>query len=48
MTSSLPPTAHTTAQILLTGEGLRDEERHQNFSNTLNRLLELGTPAGNQ
>ena len=35
--------SHTTAQILLTGEDLRDEERHQNFSNTLNRLLELGT-----
>ena len=34
---------HTTAQILLTGEDLRDEERHRNFSNTLSRLLELGT-----
>ena len=34
---------HTTAQILLTGEDLRDEVRHLNFSNTLNRLLELGT-----
>ena len=34
---------HTTAQILLTGEDLRDEERHRNFSNTLGRLLELGT-----
>ena len=34
---------HTVAQILLTGEDLRDEERHRNFSNTLTRLLELGT-----
>ena len=34
---------HTIAQILLTGEDLRDEERHRNFSNTLTRLLELGT-----
>ncbi len=34
---------HTTAQILLTGEDLRDEGRHRNFSNTLTRLLELGT-----
>ena len=30
-------------QILLTGEDLRDPERHQNFSNTLYRLLELRT-----
>lgn len=34
---------HTIAQILLTGEDLRDEERHRNFSNTLRRLLEFGT-----
>ena len=34
---------HTIAQILLTGEDLRDEDRHRNFSNTLSRLLELGT-----
>ncbi len=33
---------HTVAQILLTGEDLRDEKRHENFSNTLRRLLELG------
>lgn len=33
---------HTTAQILLTGEDLRDEVRHQNITNTLLRLLELG------
>ncbi len=34
---------HTVAQVLLTGEDLRDEERHRNFSNTVRRLLELGT-----
>ena len=34
---------HTIAQILLTGEDLRDDGRHRNFSNTLTRLLELGT-----
>ena len=33
---------HTVAQILLTGEDLRDETRHGNFSNTLSRLLKLG------
>lgn len=33
---------HTIAQILLTGEDLRDDERHRNFSNTVSRLLELG------
>ena len=32
---------HTVAQILLTGEDLRDEARHRNFANTLQRLLEL-------
>ncbi len=32
---------HTIAQILLTGEDLRDEVRHRNFSNTVGRLLEL-------
>ena len=32
---------HTIAQILLTGEDLRDTERHRNFSNTVGRLLEL-------
>ncbi|MBR3544494.1 MAG: glutamate 5-kinase [Oscillospiraceae bacterium] len=34
--------SHTVAQILLTGEDLRDEKRHTNFANTLQRLLELG------
>jgi len=33
---------HVVAQILLTGEDLRDKKRHQNFINTLERLLELG------
>jgi len=32
---------HTVAQILLTGEDLRDEVRHANFANTLSRLLAL-------
>ncbi len=34
---------HTVAQILLTAEDLEDEQRHQNFANTMERLLELGT-----
>ena len=33
---------HIEAQLLLTGDDLEDNDRHQNFSNTLNRLLELG------
>jgi len=33
---------HTVAQILLTGADLRDETRHANFANTLDRLLALG------
>ena len=32
---------HTVAQLLITGDDVANEERHQNFSNTLNRLLEL-------
>ena len=32
---------HTVAQLLITGDDVADEERHQNFSNTINRLLEL-------
>lgn len=32
---------HTVAQLLMTGADLKNEERHKNFSNTLNRLLEL-------
>lgn len=33
---------HTVAQLLMTGADLENRERNQNFSNTLNRLLELG------
>lgn len=33
---------HTVAQLLITGDDTENSERHQNFSNTLNRLLELG------
>ena len=34
--------SHTVAQLLITGEDVESETRHTNFSNTLNRLLELG------
>ncbi|MDO4608441.1 MAG: glutamate 5-kinase [Clostridia bacterium] len=33
---------HTVAQILITSEDLKNGARHQNFNNTLNRLLQLG------
>ncbi len=33
---------HTVAQLLITADDVRDEVRHQNFSNTIFRLLELG------
>ena len=33
---------HTVAPILLTGEDLRDEARHANFTNTMLRLLSYG------
>lgn len=33
---------HTVAQILLTGSDFKNEERHDNFSNTMLRLLSLG------
>ena len=33
---------HTVSQLLITGEDTRSPERHRNFSNTLERLLELG------
>ncbi len=33
---------HTVAQILLTGSDFNSTERHENFSNTISRLLELG------
>lgn len=33
---------HTVAQLLITGDDVADDLRHTNFTNTLNRLLELG------
>ena len=33
---------HTVAQLLITGDDTKNPQRHQNFTNTLNRLLELG------
>ena len=33
---------HIVAQLLITGEDIANETRHDNFSNTLNRLLQLG------
>lgn len=33
---------HTVAQLLITKDDVANEKRHTNFSNTLNRLLELG------
>lgn len=33
--------SHTVAQILLTGADFTAEDRHENFSNTLSRLLEM-------
>ena len=33
---------HTVAQLLITADDVRNEQRHDNFRNTLNRLLELG------
>lgn len=33
---------HTVAQVLLTAGNLNDPEQHLNFTNTINRLLELG------
>lgn len=33
---------HTVAQLLITSDDIENETRHTNFSNTLNRLLELG------
>ena len=33
---------HTVAQLLITGDDVQNGTRHENFSNTLNRLLELG------
>lgn len=33
---------HTVAQILLTASDVKIEDRHENFRNTLNRLISLG------
>ena len=33
---------HTVAQLLITGDDVQCQQRHENFSNTLGRLLELG------
>lgn len=33
---------HTVGQILLTGQDVEDPERHNNFKNTIERLLSLG------
>ena len=33
---------HTVAQLLITGDDVEDDTRHTNFTNTLNRLLDLG------
>ena len=33
---------HTVAQLLITADDVKDPVRHENFRNTLNRLLELG------
>ena len=33
---------HTVGQLLITGADIENEQRHQNFSNTLNRLLQMG------
>ena len=34
---------HTVAQLLITGDDIASDIRHDNFSNTINRLLELNT-----
>ncbi len=34
---------HTVAQILITTDDIKNDRRHLNFQNTMNRLLELGT-----
>ncbi len=33
---------HTVAQLLITGDDVMNDDRHKNFSNTINRLLALG------
>lgn len=40
---------HNVAQVLITGEDINDEIRHENFQNTMHRLLELNvTPILNE
>ena len=40
---------HTVSQLLITGDDTRSPERHRNFSNTLESLLELGAmPISNE
>lgn len=34
--------SHTVAQLLITGDDVKNETRHTNFSNTISRLLSLG------
>lgn len=34
---------HTVAQILITNTDIENEERHKNFKNTVNRLIELSS-----
>jgi len=34
---------HTVAQLLMTGSDFKSADRHSNFNNTMDRLLELGT-----
>ena len=34
---------HTVGQLLITGADIENDTRHQNFSNTMERLIELGT-----
>ncbi len=33
---------HTVAQLLITDDDIKTDERHNNFKNTVNRLLEMG------
>ena len=33
---------HTVAQLLITGDDMQNPKRHENFSNTIYRLLDLG------
>lgn len=48
MTSSLPSTTGTVAQILLTGEDVESPVRSEHLHNTFEALLELGVDPGGQ